>query len=232
MHFVVYTSHFRDVEVFLLLCFISILVSQDMFAGGSDTTYAALEWAMTELVMHPKAVSLVQEEIRFIAGNKRSVSSRDDIHKMYYLKAVIKETLRMHPPNPLTPRISVKLHGYRIPARTRVFINLSAIGRDATRWEEPDAFRPERFLDGRECDSRAHEFDFMPFGGGRSGCPGASFATAIMELALANILLSFDWSLPDGARGDDLDVEETSGLSVHKKNPLLVLPSPFIPSTI
>ncbi|CAM8952037.1 unnamed protein product [Rhodiola kirilowii] len=193
----------------------------DMFAGGSDTTYAALEWAMTELVKHPTAMNLAQKEIRLIVGDKKSVT-RDDIHKMEYMKAVIKETLRMHPPIPLMPRISsqtVELHGYTIPAHTRVFINASAIGRDATRWDEPDEFRPERFMGGRVCD----EFDFMPFGGGRRGCPGVTFATAIIELVLANLLLNFDWSLPDGARGEDLDVEETSGLSVHKKNPLVVV---------
>uniref|UniRef100_A0A7N0RIX9 Cytochrome P450 n=1 Tax=Kalanchoe fedtschenkoi TaxID=63787 RepID=A0A7N0RIX9_KALFE len=197
----------------------------DMFAGGSDTTYAALEWAMTELVKHPTAMTKVQKQIRQIVGERRSVT-KEDLQKMDYLKAVIKETLRMHPPIPLMPRISsqqVKLHGFNIPAHTRVFINITAIGRDAERWDEPDEFRPERFLDAGACDSRAQEFDFMPFGGGRRGCPGVTFATAVMELVLANLLHCFDWSLPDGARGEELDVEETSGLSVHKKNPLILV---------
>lgn len=69
----------------------------------------------------------------------------------------------------------------------------------------------------------------LPFGAGRKGCPGINFETVIIELVLANLLHSFDWSLPDGARAEGIDMEETFGMTVHKKTPLyLVASTPFV----
>ena len=68
-----------------------------MFAAGSDTTYTVLEWAMTELLRHPQVMGQLQNEVRGIAQDKILITE-DDLDKMQYLKAVIKETLRVHPP--------------------------------------------------------------------------------------------------------------------------------------
>lgn len=121
-----------------------------MFAAGTDTTHTALEWTMTELLKHPEVMKKAQAEIRRITGSKISVT-QDDVEKTLYLKAVIKESLRLHPPIPmLLPREStkdVKVQGYDILAKTRVIINAWAIGRDPSSWENPEEFRPERFLE-------------------------------------------------------------------------------------
>ena len=66
----------------------------------------------------------------------------------------------------------------------------------------------------------------IPFGAGRRSCPGLNFAILVIELALANLLYRFDWSLPYGVTKDDIDMEEAIGLTTHKKNPLLLLASP------
>ncbi|XP_065874495.1 cytochrome P450 736A117-like [Euphorbia lathyris] len=108
-------------------------IIQDVFNAGTDTTVSALEWVMAELLRNPEAMKKLQNEIREIAKNKSEIIE-DDLHKLPYLKAVIKEALRLHPPLPLlVPRVStqdVKVKGFNIAAGTQVFINVYAIGRD------------------------------------------------------------------------------------------------------
>lgn len=199
----------------------------DLFAGGSDTTYTALEWAMTELLRHPKILKKLQEEVTGIAKGK-SYISESDIDKTPYLKAVIKETLRLHPPIALiVPRESrqdTKIMGYDIAARTMVITNVWAIGRDPALWDEPEEFKPERFLNSAIDFKIGNEyFLLIPFGAGRRGCPGLLFAMTIIELVLANIVHKFDWALPDGNRKEDLDMTESVGFITHRKVPLLAI---------
>ncbi|GJR82443.1 cytochrome P450 71A4-like protein [Tanacetum coccineum] len=114
----------------------------------------------------------------------------DDLEKMRYLKAAIKEGLRLHPPGPLlVPREAseeVKLMGYHIPKGTQVIINAYAIGRVPTLWEEPDEFKPERFLNS-STDYKCVDYQWLPFGAGRRKCPGIQFSVDVIELALANV---------------------------------------------
>ncbi|OMO72248.1 Cytochrome P450 [Corchorus capsularis] len=200
----------------------------DMFAAGTDTTYTVLEWAMTELLRHPEIMKELQKEIRHVAGDKSDVSE-DDLDEMHYLKAVIKETLRLHTPIPLlVPRIStkdVKINGYDIAQGTRVLINAWAIGRDPSSWERPEDFFPERFLNS-SIDFKGHHFELIPFGSGRRICPGIQFAMKINELFLANLVHKFDWSLPGGANDKDLDMSESFGITIHRKSPLIAIGTP------
>ncbi|KAL5748212.1 hypothetical protein ACOSQ2_025509 [Xanthoceras sorbifolium] len=197
----------------------------DMLAGGSDTTFTVLEWAMTELLRHPRVMKELQNEVRKITNSKPYVKE-EDLDKMLHLKAVLKEIFRLHPPIPLlVPRSSaqdVRIKGYDILAGTTVITNAWAIGRDPTTWQEPEEFRPERFLNN-SIDFKGHDFELIPFGAGRRGCPGTSFAMATNELVLANLLHRFDWSLPDGTRVEDLDMTECTGLTILRKVPLLAV---------
>ncbi|KAL2470120.1 Cytochrome [Abeliophyllum distichum] len=199
----------------------------DMFAAGTDTTFTLLEWTMSELIRHNNIMKKLNNELRNIAGCKSHITE-DDLDKLQYLKAVIKETLRLHTPLPLlVPREStqnVKLLGYDIAAGTRVIINVWAIGRDPSLWENPNKFWPERFLNS-SIDFKGQHFELIPFGAGRRSCPGAAFAMGIVELALANIVLNFDFSLPGGETGEDLDMTEGDGITVHKRIPLSVFAS-------
>ncbi|GFQ04618.1 cytochrome p450 71a6 [Phtheirospermum japonicum] len=197
----------------------------DMFAAGTDTTSTALEWTIAELIRNPRTMNILQYEVRQVAGNKKEIDE-DDLEKMPYLRAVIKESLRLHPPGPLlAPHESIqdtKVMGYDIKAGTQVLINAWAIARDPTLWEEPEEFRPERFLDS-SIDLRGLHFELIPFGAGRRGCPGIAFAMAISELVLAKLARNFNFALPNGEIGEDLDMSETFGISVSKKLPLLVV---------
>lgn len=201
----------------------------DMFIAGSDTSSATLVWAMSELIKNPSTLRKAQDEVREIAKGKQRVEEID-LPKLTYLKLVLKETLRLHPPAPLlVPRETTEpctIRGYEIPAKTRVFINAKAISTDPNVWEiGPNMFMPERFLDC-DIDYKGQDFELIPFGAGRRGCPGLNFAVFLIELALANLLYRFDWSLPHGMTRDDVDMEEAIGLTTHKKNPLLLCATP------
>ncbi|CAH2064882.1 unnamed protein product [Thlaspi arvense] len=191
----------------------------DVFVGGMDTSYTLMEWAMTELLRHPKCLNRLQEEVRTVCKGKCNVS-QEDIQDVNYLRAVIKETLRLHPPLPLlVPHESthdVRLRDYHIPAGTQVMINVWAIGREAATWG-PDAeeFRPERHLDS-SVDSRGQDFELIPFGAGRRICPAISFAAVLNELVLANLVHQFDWILPVKSAEDQTGVAESTGITIHR----------------
>ncbi|MQL81103.1 hypothetical protein Taro_013550, partial [Colocasia esculenta] len=202
-------------------------ILQTMISAGTDTTRLTLEGALEELVKNPAAMNKAQEEVR-AAVQGRPMVAEDDVSRMSYLKAVIKETLRLHPPVPLLiPRESMKatqIQGYEIPAKTRVIINAWAIARNPDYWSSPEQFRPERFL--QSCiDFRGSDFQFIPFGAGRRICPGINLANATVEMALANLLYHFDWSLPEAMSVANLDLGEERGLTTHKKQSLLLVPA-------
>ncbi|KAL8057283.1 hypothetical protein ABFS82_04G175700 [Erythranthe guttata] len=201
----------------------------DVYAGGTDTTATVLEWAMAELLRHPRVMENLQKEVREIVKGKNDITD-EDLEKMHYMKAVIKETLRLHPPSPLlVPRVAdkdVKIKGYDVSKGTIVMVNAWAIGRDPQSWDEPEKFEPERFLKNSKnenVDFKGLDFELIPFGAGRRGCPGISFAVATIEFVLANIVHKFNWELPDGLHGKDLDVSEKAGVTIHKANPLLAV---------
>ncbi|XP_043701809.1 cytochrome P450 71A1-like [Telopea speciosissima] len=206
-------------------------IVMDMFTGGTDTSNVLIQWTMAELLKHPEVMKEIQKELRGVARGE-AIITEDDIEQMHYLKAVIKESVRLHPPNPLLiPRESmenVKIQGFDIPAKTTVIINAWAIGRDSVSWDEPEKFNPKRFLNDAtsSIDFRGHDFQLIPFGAGRRGCPGTQFAITIVELALANLLHKFDWILPNGASGEDLDTTEAPGITCHLNSPLLAVATP------
>ncbi|KAG6686413.1 hypothetical protein I3842_11G017700 [Carya illinoinensis] len=207
----------------------------DMFVGGSDTTSTILEWLMAELIKNPNIMKRAQEEVRRVVGNKLKIDE-NDINQMDYLKCIIKETFRLHAPLPfLVPRETsarVKFGNYDIPEKTKVFVNTWAIQRDPTVWERPEEFLPERFIDNA-IDFKGQDFEFLPFGGGRRGCPGLTFGVAAIEYVIANILCWFDWRL-SGANlsGKELDMGEVYGLTVSKKVPLHLVPTLHSPPSV
>ncbi|XP_023758573.1 cytochrome P450 736A117 [Lactuca sativa] len=201
----------------------------DAYTAGTDPTATVLEWTFTELLKHPKILKKLQDEVRMVLKGKSHIN-QDDIDNMKYLKAVLKETLRLHPPIPtLVPRVAsqdVKIMGYDVMKGTSVIINAWALARDPKVWDEPDEFKPERFLDCA-IDYKGLDFDLIPFGAGRRGCPGIAFAMTTNENVLANLLLKFDWELPNG-KEEDLDMTERPGLAIRKKTPLLAIATPSL----
>ncbi|MCD7464798.1 hypothetical protein HAX54_053428 [Datura stramonium] len=201
----------------------------DSFVAATDTIYTTLAWTMTELLRHPRAMKTLQDEVQRLAQGKPELTE-NDLKNMRYLRAVIKESLRLHPPNPLlVPRESmedVKLLGYyHIPARTQAIVNVWAIGRDPLSWENPEEYLPERFLNS-DIDVKGLNFELIPFGAGRRGCPGSTFAIPVIELALARLVHKFNFALPQGIKPENFDMTESTGVTTRRKSPLLVVATP------
>lgn len=201
-----------------------------IFIAGTDTSSAVVTWAMTALVKTPDALRRVQQEIRNIVGNKPFVVE-DDIEKLPYFKAVIKEAMRFYPPVPLlVPRETTNrcsIDGYEIQPKTMIYFNFWAISRDPEYWQNPHEFLPDRFMDSK-IDYKGKDFGFIPFGSGRRACPGISFGVATVELALANLLFTFDWELPDGMTKEDVNTDASPGITMHKKNALCLMAKSYI----
>ncbi|EEF27263.1 cytochrome P450, putative [Ricinus communis] len=205
-------------------------VLMNVFVGGTDTSAATVVWAMTFLMKNPIAMKKAQEEVRHIIGKKGFVDE-EDTQQLVYLKAVIKETLRLQPTIPLlVPRKSTQdcnLGGCEIPAHTVVYVNAWAIGRDPEVWENPEEFCPERFIDN-PIDLKGQDFELIPFGAGRRICPGIYIGLTTVELSLANLLYKFDWEMPAGMEKENLDMDVNPGLAVHKKNALCLVARNYI----
>ncbi|KAI3856481.1 hypothetical protein MKX03_011769 [Papaver bracteatum] len=202
-------------------------VIMDMFVAGTDSSATVLDWAMAELIKNPDVVKKAKEEVRRVAGNKTKVEEHD-LNQMAYLKCIVRETMRIHPPIPNFSRKSSensKIGGYDIPPNIEVFLNVFTIQRDPKFWDKPEEFRPERFI-GNPVSFKGQDFQFIPFGSGRRGCPGMSFGLAVVELVLANLLYTFDWELPGGVSCEELDMAEKYGITTRRKAPLHVLPIP------
>lgn len=200
----------------------------DAFIGGTTTSSVTLLWAMSELIKNPTVMKKAQTEIRSLVGDKRRLVQVDDLSKLNYLKMVVKETLRLHPPAPLlVPRETmdhVKVLGYDIPAKTRIFVNVWAMGRDPACWDKPEEFYPERF-DGVDTDFYGSHYELLPFGAGRRICPAIPMGATIVEFTLASLLHSFDWELPDGMSKEDVSMEGTGRQVFCRKTPLYLVPS-------
>ncbi|KAK1299562.1 Cytochrome P450 71A9 [Acorus calamus] len=200
----------------------------DLFFGGTFTASVSPVWAMTELIRCPRAMHRLQRELRegLREGEEKPMVEESDLERFPYLKQVVKETWRMHPPGTLLiPRECAEdcvIDGYDVPKGTRAIVNLWAIGRDPKTWDDPDEFRPERF-EKSDVDYKGQHFELLPFGAGRRICPAVTVAEIIVKLVLANVVRRFDWELPEGMRMEDVDTGEAFGIVVRKKVPLLLV---------
>ncbi|XP_072973181.1 indole-2-monooxygenase-like [Typha angustifolia] len=198
----------------------------DLIFGGTDTSYITLEWAMAELMKDQKVMKKLQEEIRKIVNKKRMVKD-EDLIEMSYLRAVIKEILRLHPAiSLLIPRESMEdcqIERYLIPKGTKVIINAWTINRDPKFWEAAEEFHPERFIEN-SIDYKGNNFQFIPFGAGRRICPGLGFAISSMELMLANLVYHFDWELPRCVVTEEINMAENPGITMRMKENLYLIP--------
>ncbi|KAM0835402.1 hypothetical protein ACQ4PT_062964 [Festuca glaucescens] len=211
----------------------------DVVTAGSDTSAAMVEWMIAELMNHPECLRKVRAEIDAVVGRDR-IAGEGDVASLPYLMAAYKETLRLRPAAPIAHRQSTEEMelvagggSFTVPAGTAVFINLWAIGRDPAYWESPMEFRPERFMAGGSnegLDPRGQNFQYLPFGSGRRGCPGMGLALQSVPGVVAALIQCFDWTVVPGnveaKQPDVIDMEEADGLVCARKHPLLLRASP------
>ncbi|KAI9076677.1 hypothetical protein K1719_041442 [Acacia pycnantha] len=201
-------------------------LSLDLFAAGTDTSTSTLEWGMAELLRNPRAMSKAKAELEETIGTGKPVEE-SDIARLPYLQAVLKETFRLHPPAPfLLPRKAekdVELGGYIIPKGAQILVNVWAIGRDASIWENPEEFMPERFM-GSEIDVKGRNFELIPFGAGRRLCPGYPLAIRMLFLMLGTLVNCFDWQLAGGMKAEEMDMNDKFGITLEKAHPVMAVP--------
>ena len=95
---------------------------QNVFVGATDMSAATMTWVMTNVMKNPRVMEKAQKEVRDLIGNKRFVDE-DDLQKLPYVKAILKETFRLNPPGPIIPRETTKsciIDEYDIPAKKLV----------------------------------------------------------------------------------------------------------------
>lgn len=204
--------------------FIKCLV-QDMLIGGSETTVATIEWAMSLLLNHPEQLKKAKDEMNRQIGQNCLVDEKN-ISKLPFLQNIILETFRLYHPAPLlVPHYSTEncsIGGYDIPRRAMLIVNGWAIHRDPNSWDQPTEFKPERF-ETLNAESEMYRFKFFPFGRGRRSCPGSGLADRVVPLVLGSLIQCFDWKRV----GEELiDMAEGKGLAMAKVEPLVALCKP------
>ncbi|KAJ8543742.1 hypothetical protein K7X08_025360 [Anisodus acutangulus] len=204
-----------------------VAVLWEMIFRGTDTTALLTEWVMAELVLHPEVQKKLRQEIDNVTMGKGVTDA--DAARMSYLQAVVKETLRVHPPGPLLSwaRLStsdVQLsNGLVVPSQTTAMVNMWAITHDSDVWENPFEFKPERFVVSEgvaNVDVRGGDLRLAPFGAGRRVCPGKNLGLVTVMLWVAKLVQNFEF-VEDGAH--QVDLGEVLKLSCEMKNPLTVV---------
>ncbi|KAL9266027.1 Cytochrome P450 78A5-like protein [Drosera capensis] len=200
----------------------TIAVLWEMIFRGTDTVAILLEWILARMVLHPEIQAKAQAEIHNLVGKTKCLISDADLPSLPYLQAIIKETLRMHPPGPLLSWARLSIHDTQvdqhfIPAGTIAMVNMWAITHDEDVWADPDEFKPERFLE-ENVAIMGSDLRLAPFGSGRRVCPGKAMSMVTVQLWLAQMLQNFNWV---SSSGKGVDLTECLKLSMEMKNPLI-----------
>jgi cytochrome P450 len=147
-----------------------------LLVAGHETSATGLAWALEALARHPAALARLRDEV--------------DAGEDAYLDAVVKETLRLRPVIALVLRRltePMEIGGRLLPAGVNVAPCIYLVHRRADVYDEPRAFRPERFL-----DNPPGTYTWIPFGGGVRRCLGASFAQFEMKVVLRELVARLD----------------------------------------
>jgi cytochrome P450 len=183
--------------------------------AGHETTAMALCFTCYLLATNPADQRRLREELGAVLdGGRPTVTS---LGELSYLDQVVDEALRLYPPNHMIPREpteDVAIGGYRIPAGSSVYCSQWVVHRDDRWWDEPSAFRPERWADDGTGGDRP-EYAYFPFGGGRRHCIGMRFARMELRLALATALSTLRF---DGAPSGEPTL--AAGLTTHPTDPI------------
>ncbi|XP_022851309.1 cytochrome P450 81D11-like [Olea europaea var. sylvestris] len=188
-----------------------------LFVAGTETSAAAIEWAMSLLLDHPEALHRLRKEIDTNVGHGHLLND-SDLAKLPFLRCVVNEMLRLYSPVPLLlPHCSSEdcsLGGYRIPKDTILLVNAWAMHRDPKVWDEPEQFKPERF---EAIEGEREGFKFVPFGMGRRACPGAGMGLRTVSLALGAFVQCFEW---EKVESDNMKMNYNSKVTMQKATPL------------
>ncbi|KAJ9539452.1 LOW QUALITY PROTEIN: hypothetical protein OSB04_032185 [Centaurea solstitialis] len=188
-------------------------------------THSNGQWSSFFVTQKNETRSEVVEHMRNII---ETYKNRISLDSHIYLQAVIKETLRLHPPAPLlVPHQAiqdVEFQGFVIPKNAEILCNVWGMGRDPDVWRDPELFIPERFLNVG-IEYKGQDFNLIPFGAGRRICPGLNIAHRILHTMLGSLIHKFDRKFKGNMRPQDMDMEEKFGIVLQRKVPLMVIPT-------
>ncbi|XP_036966196.1 sterol 26-hydroxylase, mitochondrial-like isoform X1 [Acanthopagrus latus] len=174
----------------------------ELLLAGVDTTSNTLTWTLHLLSIYPQAQDRLYEEVSTLVPADR-IPSAEEVTQMQYLRAVIKESLRMYPVVPINARVvtdkDITIGGYRFPKNTAFTFSHYAISHDEDVFPESFTFKPERWL--RDGHIRPNAFGAIPFGFGVRGCVGRRIAELEMYLALFRLIRQFEIK-PDPTVGE------------------------------
>jgi cytochrome P450 len=166
-----------------------------LIIAGHDTTGSTLAWALYLLARHPQADSALEAELQDVLGNERQVVV-DDLPRLAYLGKVVAETLRLYPAGfaaAREPLADMMVAGRTVPKGTVLLMSQWVRHRDPRVFEEPEAFRPERWTPDFEKSLR--RADYFPFGIGQRQCIGQAFARLELMIALATLRQRYRFEL-------------------------------------
>ncbi|KAB8094750.1 hypothetical protein EE612_022046 [Oryza sativa] len=192
----------------------------EFLAASTESVVSCIEWTLAHLVIDAEAQSKLRREVG-------DVGDGEHVHgglggRTPYMRAVILESLRLHPPVPFVireivggaaPPVLDELAAMPMPGGgARVHFVIGDIGRDGKAWKDPEEFRPERFMAGGEAEGVGpvpgpKEVRMMPFGAGRRSCPGMGVAMAHVGLFVAALVREFEWT-PAAGGGVDLTQQD------------------------
>uniref|UniRef100_A0A182K8E3 Cytochrome P450 n=1 Tax=Anopheles christyi TaxID=43041 RepID=A0A182K8E3_9DIPT len=179
---------------------VAMVMAFDMLMAGIDTTSSSTFGILYCLAKNPQKQTLLRKELRSILPRQNSPLTPENMRNLPYLRACIKEGLRLYQPTPANVRKvgqNIVLQGYRIPKHTEVVMGSLVLQRDATYFPQPEVFLPERWLaDGQESGiptgKDAHPFIFLPFGFGARSCIGRRLAMMEMEIIVARLVRRYE----------------------------------------
>nr|ANY58149.1 putative CYP719 [synthetic construct] len=195
----------------------------EVYLLGVDSTSSTTAWALAYLVRESAVQEKLYQELNNFIGDRQQMGSAikvEDVNKLQYLQAVMKETMRMKPIAPLAiPHKACKdtsLGGNKVDKGTKVMVNLHAIHHNPKVWNEPNRFKPERFLQLK--DKKEMEQSYLPFSAGMRTCAGMELGKLQFGFALANLVYAFQWSCV--ADGKPPDMSDLLGFVLFMKTPL------------
>jgi sterol 14-demethylase len=191
-----------------------------MMFAGHHTSSGTAAWALIELMRHPEVMKDVVAELDDLYADGSEISFQA-LRAIPRLEAVLKETLRLHPPLIILMRVAqeeIELTGHRIPAGTTVAASPLVSNRIAGDFPEPELFDPGRYLDSRREDLQ-NRWTWIPFGAGKHRCVGNAFAMMQLKAIFSVILRDFEF---EPAQAPETYRDDTSKMVIQLEQPCRV----------
>ncbi|KAH6934046.1 hypothetical protein HPB50_019788 [Hyalomma asiaticum] len=200
-----------------------VRIVTDLFLAAADTTSHATQWALYLLAKHPEQQERLLDSVRSVVPAGQSISE-ESLARLPYVKAVIREALRLYPVAPFLTRIlseDIVLDGYHIPAGKLILMSLYTTGRDPQHFSDPHTFRPERWLRDQDRAGQVNSWACLPFGLGVRSCIGRRVAEVQMQFLIARTVQRFQL-----APSTDRDVQIKMRLITTPEEPISLRMTP------